>query len=96
MEEDSLISSKNHGQARGELDRDALGGLRRLFGVDGELPHVRGGRGVGVLEDAGLVRDVEEVLVCGPRLRGGLLDGDVLLGGVGEERLAAGEAVVEF
>ena len=52
--------------------------------------------GVGVLEDAGLVRDVEEVLVGRPRLGGGLLHGDLLLGGVGEEGLAAGEAVVEL
>jgi hypothetical protein len=46
-----------------EGDGDALGGGGALGETLDELPHV-GGRGrVGVLEDTGLVGDVEEVLV---------------------------------
>ena len=67
-----------------------------MLGVGRELPHVGRRSGVGVLEDAGLVGDVEEVLICRPRLRGGLLNGDALLCGVREERLTAREPVVEL
>ena len=93
-----LLRGDGHldGEPARELDRDALGRVWRVLGRGGQLPHVGGRRGVGVLEDAGLVGDVEEVLVGRPGLRGGLLDGDLLLGGVGEEGLAAGEAVVEL
>ena len=78
-----------------ELDRDALGGGGRVFDGGGQFPHVGGRGGVGVLQDTGLVGDVEEVFVGGPRLRSGLLDRDLLLGGVSQERLTACEAMVE-
>jgi hypothetical protein len=39
---------------------------------------------------------VEEVLVGGPRLGGGLDDGDTVLGGVLEQGGSAGESVVEL
>lgn len=38
---------------------------------------------------------MEEILVSGPRFGSSLDDGNVFLGGVGEEIFAAGEAVVE-
>lgn len=47
-----------------EVNSDSLRGLRGLAGVGGQLPHVIRGSLVGVLEDAGLIRDVEQVLVC--------------------------------
>jgi hypothetical protein len=59
------------------------------------VPHVIGGSGVGVLEDAGLVRAVGDVVVGGVGLGLGLGDGDALLGGVVEEVVAALEAVEE-
>lgn len=84
------------GEAGLELDGNALGRGGRVLGSSGQLPHVGGRGGVGVLEDAGLVGDVEHVLIGRPGLRGGLEDGDAAFLGVGEEGLAAGEAVVEF
>jgi len=87
-----------------EFNREALCedegevlGLVGGFGrVDGQLPHVVGRGGVRVLEDAGLVAAVGEVFVHGPGLGLGAGDGDVGPGGVVEQVVAAGEAVVEF
>lgn len=84
------------GETSLELNGDALGYGRRVFGSGGQLPHISGGSDVGVLENTGFVGDVEQVLVSRPRLRGGLGDGNAALFGVREESLASGEAVVEF
>lgn len=86
-----------------ELDGDTLleeeGEVLGLVGggqrVDGQLPHVSGRSGVGVLQDAGLVRAVGQVLVHGPGLGLGGGDGDALLLGVVEQVLTALEALVE-
>lgn len=86
-----------------ELDGDTLleeeGEVLGLVGggqrVDGQLPHVSGRSGVGVLQDAGLVGAVGEVLVHGPGLGLGGGDGDTLLLGVVEQVLTALEALVE-
>ena len=51
------------GDTLGELDEDVLGGVGSVLRVGGELPHVSRRGGVGILEDTGLVGDVEEVLV---------------------------------
>lgn len=85
-----------YGEASLELDGNALGLLGCLLRSGGELPHVVGGRGVGVFEDAGLIGNVEEIFVGRPGLGGGLGNRDVLLSSVGEESLATREAVVEF
>lgn len=83
------------GETGFELDDDALGLGGCVLGRGGQFPHVGGGSGVGVLEDTGLVGDVVEVLVGGPRLGLGLGDGDTGGLGVVEEGLTAGESVVE-
>ncbi|KAI3485125.1 hypothetical protein L1887_51562 [Cichorium endivia] len=84
------------GDALLELDDDVLGGVWGGLGALRELPHVGGRGGVGVLEDSGLVGNVEEVLVGGPGLGLGLGDGDALGLCVLEQRGSAGEAVEEL
>lgn len=84
------------GQTGLELDGDAFRGLGGVFGSDGELPHVGGRSDVGIFENSSFVGDVEEVFIGGPRFGSGLRDGDGFFGGVSEEGLTAGEAVVEF
>lgn len=87
-----------------ELDRQTLledegEVLRRVRGlqwVDGELPHVLRGRGVGVLEDTSFVTAVGKVLVHAPWLGLGAADGNTGLGGVVEEVVTASETLVEF
>lgn len=84
------------GEAGLELDSDAFGVLRSILWSGGQLPHI-GRRGdVGILEDAGLVGDVEQVLVGGPGLGCGLEDGDALLRCVLEQSLTTRELVVEL
>lgn len=81
---------QGHGQALFELDDHVLGLVGGLGdGVGRQLPEVLGRGGVRVLEDAGLVGAVGQVLVHGPRLGLGLADGDALLGCVLEEIVAA-------
>lgn len=84
------------GETSFEFDGDVIG--RRGGGFDGlgELPHVGGGRGVGVFKDPGFVGDVEEVFVGRPRFGGGLLDWDLFFGSIGEEGLTTGETVVKL
>jgi hypothetical protein len=84
------------GQTSLELDDDLLGLVGGVFRGSGQLPHVGGRGGVGVLENTSLVRDVEQVLVGRPRLGGGLDDGNTVLSGVLEEGRSTGESVVEF
>jgi len=84
------------GETTLEFDGDALGSLGSILGSGGQLPHICRRGGVGVLEDAGLVGDVEQVLISRPGLGGGLDDGDVLLGGILEKGLATREPVVEL
>ena len=84
------------GDAFFEEEREVFGGVGRAGRVHGQFPHVGWGRGVGVFEDTGFVGAVGEVLVHAPGFGFGGGDGDVLLGGVVEEVVAAGEAGVEF
>jgi hypothetical protein len=79
-----------------ELDSDLLRGLGSLLGRSGELPHVIGRSLVGVLEDTGLVRNVEEVLVGRPGLGSSLDNGDTVGSGVLEESGSTGESLVEL
>jgi len=57
------------GDTLGELDEDVLGSVGSVLRVGGELPHVSRRGGVGILEDTGLVGDVEEVLIWWKRRR---------------------------
>lgn len=91
-----VASGDLDGETALELDGNALGLLGRVFGGDSEFPHIGRRGGFGVLEDAGLVGDVEQVLVGRPGLGGGLSDGDVLFGSIGEESLTTRETVVEL
>lgn len=70
------------GQTLLELDVNLLRLFGRLLRRGGELPHVIGRRLVGVLEDTSFVRDVEKVLVGGPRLGSSLDDGNTVLSGI--------------
>lgn len=67
-----------------EVESEVLGLIGGGQGVLGQLPHVGGRSGVGVLQDAGLVRAVGKVLVHRPGLRLSGGDGDTLLLGVVE------------
>ena len=93
----SLVGVDEFGRdALFEDEDEVLGRVGRLAGLDRQLPHVVGRGGVGVLEDAGLVAAVGQVLVHGPGLGFGAGHGDLHLRGVVEQVVAAGEAVVEF
>lgn len=84
------------GETLGKLNLDLLWGLGCLLWGSGELPHVIGRSLVGVLEDTSFVGNVEEVLVGGPWLGGGLNDGNTVLGGVLEQGGSTGESVVKL
>lgn len=90
------LDSDFGGKASSKVDGDTIGGGGCLLGVCGEFPHVGWGCGVGVFEDPGFVRNVEEVLVGGPGLGSGLLDGDRFFSSKCDEGLASCKAVVEF
>ena len=79
-----------------ELNSDAFGVLGSVLGSGGQLPHISRRGDVGILEDTGLVGDVEQVLVGGPWLSCGLDDGDALLCCVLEQGLATREPVIEL
>ncbi len=85
-----------HGETALELDCDLFGLSGGIFRRGSQLPHVDGRGGVGIFEDTGRIGDVEQVLISGPWLGSGLLDGDVLLSGELEEVLSASKTVVEF
>ena len=72
-----------HGQAGGQALEEGNGDvIRRRWGGGyggGQLPHVVGRSGVRVLEDARLVRNVEQVLIGRPGLRSRLEDRHALL-----------------
>lgn len=93
-------SSSGHGdlgrQAPLELDDNLLGLVGGVLGRSGQLPHVSGRGGVGVLENSCLVGNVEQVLVGRPGLRSGLEDRHAVLSSVLEECRSTGESVVEF
>jgi hypothetical protein len=78
-----------------EEEGEVLGLIGGGQGVLGQLPHVGGRSGIGVLQDASLVRTVGQVLVHGPGLGLGGGDGNALLLGVVEQVLTALEALVE-
>jgi len=86
------------------LSRDALlegegevfRGVGCLFRVLSQFPHIGWGCGVGVFKDARFVGAVCEVLVHAPGFALCACDGDLLLGGVVKEVIAAGKALVEF
>ena len=78
-----------------EVNGEVLGLVRGSQGVLGQLPHVGGRSGVGVLQDTGLVGAVGQVLVHAPGLGLGRGDRDALLSGVGEEVVTASETLVE-
>lgn len=78
-----------------EVKGEVLGLIGGGQGGLGELPHVLGRGDVGVLQDTGLVGAVGQVLVHAPGLGLGGSDGDILLGGIGEQIVTAGEALVE-
>lgn len=74
---------------------EVLGLIGSVHGVHGQLPHVGGRSGIGILQNAGLVRAVSKVLIHGPGLGLGGGDGNALLLGVVEQVLTALEALVE-
>lgn len=63
--------------------------------VLGQLLHIGGSSGIGILQDTGLVRAVGQVLIHTPGLGLGGGDGDALLSGVGKEIVTASETLVE-
>jgi hypothetical protein len=78
-----------------EGESEVLGLIGGGQGILGQLPHVGGRSGIGVLQDTGLVRAVGQVLIHRPGLRLGRSDGNSLLRGVVEQVLTALEALVE-
>lgn len=78
-----------------EEECEVLGLIRGRQRVLGQLPHIGGRSCVGVLQDAGLVGAVSQVLIHGPGLGLGGGDGNVLPLGIVEQVLAALEALVE-
>lgn len=52
-----------YGETSLELNGNAFGLLGRLLRSSGELPHVVGGRSVGIFKDASLVGDMEEIFI---------------------------------
>jgi hypothetical protein len=84
------------GKTAFEFNGDALRGLRCVLGGGSQFPHVCWRGGVGVLKDACLIGNMEQVLVGGPRLCSGLGDRDVALGCILEKSLATCKPVVEL
>jgi hypothetical protein len=84
------------GKTSFELDRDAFGGRRSIFGGRGELPHVIGRGGIRIFEDTGLIRNMKEIFVGRPGLSSSLLDGDLFLSSVLKKGLATSKAIVEI
>ncbi len=69
MDRTSSGNSDFDGKTFFEFDGEVFGFLGSVFGSGSEFPHIGGRGGVGVLEDTGLVRDVEEVFICGSGCR---------------------------
>lgn len=84
------------GQTLGKFNLDLLGLLGGLLRGSGQFPHVIGRGLVGVLEDTGFVRDVEQVFVGRPWLGSGLHNGDTVASGVLEKGGSTSESVVEL
>lgn len=79
-----------------ELDGDLIGGVRSRLGRLGQLPHIGWRRDVGILQYTSLVRDVEHVLVRGPRFSGSLAHWNLFLCCVLKQGLTTSESVVKF
>jgi hypothetical protein len=84
------------GETLFKVDNEIFGGVGCVLWVNSQFPHVLGRSRVGVLEDSCLIGAVGHVFIHGPGLRSSLNDGDFLLGGICQEGLTAGEAIVEF
>ena len=78
-----------------EVDSEVLGLIGGGQGVLGQLPHVGGRSGIGILQNTSLVRAVRKVLIHRPGLGLSGGDGNTLLLGVVEQVLTALEALVE-
>ena len=85
------LAVHGHGGALQEADRHVFGRVRRQARIDREHEEVIRRRGVRILEDPALVRDVPDVAVARVDLGGGGGHRDVALGGVGEGVLAAAD-----
>lgn len=79
-----------------KVDSEILWLVRSLGRINRELPHIEGSLDIRILENASFVRTVGKVLIHGPRFGLCLRDWDTGLGGVLEQIIAAGEAVVKF
>lgn len=79
-----------------EIDGEVLWLIWGVEWVGGELPHIFWWSVVWILKITGLVRAVSSVLVHGPWLGLGGRNWDASLGGVLEEIVASGKAVVEL
>ena len=93
---DFVTDGKLDRKALLKIEGDLIGGVRGGFWGLGQLPHISRGSNVGVFENAGLIRDMEHVLVRRPWLGSGLTDRDLFLSGVFEQSLATSESVVKF
>jgi len=69
---------------------------RCILWCSGELPHIYWGSDIRVSQDAGFVRDMEEVFVSRPGLGSYLLNRDWLFRSIGKESLTAEKTGVEF
>lgn len=78
-----------------EREGEVLGDVGCLGGIDSQLPHVLWWGDIGVLEDAGLVGAVCQVLIHAPGLALGACDGDASSSRVVKQVVAALESVVE-
>ena len=79
-----------------ELDLDSLAGVRGGLRRNSHLEHVLIGRAHGILEITALVRSVEQVLVDGVVGLGLGVNGNAVLGAVGEQVLASLERLNEL
>ena len=79
-----------------KVNLELFGFIGGILGADSHLEHGRLRGAVGILEHATFVGSVEEILIDGVVGLGLGIDGDAVLGAVGEQVLAALEALNEF
>jgi hypothetical protein len=89
------LDGEAFGKAAFEDDDNDIGSVWGLLKALRELPHIVWRSDTGIFQDASFIRDVEEVLICGPWLGSGLLNRDVLLGSILQKSRSPGESVVE-